>query len=106
VRPGFDHAVCTCLLATHCRLGAVRSRFWRIWINPTPLRLLDDPDPSMSLGLGLVSLQTSFFLLFLLFPTPFLLSAPLYMLKITWKFLQIFVYILDDFCDVYEQFVY
>jgi hypothetical protein len=34
--------------------------FWWSWINPTPLRRLDDPDSSRTLGLGLFFVVISF----------------------------------------------
>jgi hypothetical protein len=71
------------LLVQFLSILPVRSRFWKPWINPTPLRLLDDPDISMGLGLGLISVQNSFSFLFLLFPNTVLLFTPLFMIKIT-----------------------
>jgi len=55
---------------------ACRSRYWRIRIDPTPLRHSGDPDPPGCVGLGFVTMGLWFLLIFL----EFLLCTPLFLL--------------------------
>jgi hypothetical protein len=67
---------------------------------------MDDPDPCMTLGLGVFFCKFFYLFLFLLFSNTVLLFTPLFMIKITWKILQIFVHVFVNFCDVFMHFVY
>jgi hypothetical protein len=78
---------------------------WRIWINPTLLRRLDDPDLSMSLGLGRFFVFSCILLVFLLFVTQSCVFTPSPCLKSfrkfyknLWVFLIIFATFVWYFC--------
>ena len=92
----FNPCACLIWLMVRCTFLTVGSRLRLIWINPTPLRHLDDPGSIKTLGLGRFLGFSGFLLTFLLFDTLFcFLHLCLWskLLEKFYKFLYIFLLI-------------
>jgi hypothetical protein len=103
VRCRFNPCACLLWLRACCAFLTVGSRLRLIWINPTPLRHLDDPGSIKTLGLGRFLGFSGFLLALLLFDTLFCFSHLCLWSKLLekfYKFLYIFLLIFVMFLCV------
>jgi hypothetical protein len=85
-------------LMMHHVFLAFRFRVWRSWINPTPLRLLDDPDPTYASAWVLCYCLFVFFWIFLLFAHILVFFTPSPCLKLLENSIK--------FCDCFSSFLF